>query len=58
MRILGGAAVATLATSAGCEINRLNGRLKDDYKNERISRQEYGAQALDRERLHCLLAKR
>jgi hypothetical protein len=40
---LGGAATGALATSAGYEINskRQMDRLEDDYKNERISRQEY-----------------
>lgn len=40
---LGGAAAGTLATGAGYEINnkRQMDQLEDDYKNERISRQEY-----------------
>jgi hypothetical protein len=40
---LGGAAVGGLATGAGYEINakRQMDRLEEDYKNERISRQEY-----------------
>jgi len=40
---LGGAAVGSLATGAGYEINakRQMDRLEDDYKNERISRREY-----------------
>jgi hypothetical protein len=40
---MGGAATGALATSAGYEINakRQMDRLEDDYKNERISRQEY-----------------
>ena len=42
---LGGAAVGGLATGAGYEINnkRQMDRLEDDYRNERISRQEYEA---------------
>ena len=42
---LGGAAVGALGTSAGYEINahsKMN-QLEDDYKAERISRQEYEA---------------
>jgi hypothetical protein len=40
---LGGAAVGSLATGAGYEINnkRQMDRLEEDYKNERISRREY-----------------
>ena len=40
---VGGAAVGTLATGAGYEINakRQMDRLEDDYKHERISRREY-----------------
>jgi hypothetical protein len=40
---LGGAAVGSLATGAGYELNakRQMGKLEDDYKNERISRREY-----------------
>jgi len=40
---LGGAAVGSLATGAGYEINskRQMDRLEDDYKSERISRREY-----------------
>jgi len=40
---LGGAAVGSLATGAGYEINakRQMDRLEDDYRNERISRREY-----------------
>jgi len=40
---LGGAAAGTLATGAGYEINnkRQMDQLEEDYKNERISRQEY-----------------
>lgn len=40
---LGGAAVGSLATGAGYEINnkRQMDRLEDDYKHERISRREY-----------------
>ena len=40
---LGGAAVGSLATGAGYEINahsQMN-KLEDDYKHERISRAEY-----------------
>jgi hypothetical protein len=42
---LGGAAVGTLATGAGYEINAKQqmDRLEDDYKKERISRREYEA---------------
>jgi hypothetical protein len=40
---LGGAAVGSLATGAGYEINskRQLDRLEDDYRHERISRREY-----------------
>jgi hypothetical protein len=40
---LGGAAVGSLATGAGYEYNskRQMDRLEDDYRSERISRQEY-----------------
>lgn len=40
---LGGAAAGTLATGAGYEYNakRQMDRLEEDYRNERISRQEY-----------------
>jgi hypothetical protein len=40
---LGGAAVGSLATGAGYEINakRQMDKLEDDYRNERISRREY-----------------
>jgi hypothetical protein len=40
---LGGAAVGSLATGAGYEINakRQTDKLEDDYRNERISRREY-----------------
>jgi hypothetical protein len=40
---LGGAALGTLATGAGYEINNKSqmDRLEDDYRNERISRKEY-----------------
>ena len=40
---LGGAAIGTLATGAGYEINAHNqmDKLEDDYRNERISRREY-----------------
>ncbi|HVO91903.1 MAG TPA: hypothetical protein VMT22_03635 [Terriglobales bacterium] len=40
---LGGAAVGALGTSAGYEINansKMN-QLEDDYKHEKISREEY-----------------
>ena len=42
---LGGAAAGTLATGAGYEINahRQMEKLESDYRNERISRQEYEA---------------
>jgi hypothetical protein len=40
---LGGAAAGTVATGAAYEINakRQMDRLEEDFKNERISRQEY-----------------
>jgi len=40
---IGGAAVGSLATGAGYEINakRQMDRLNDDYRSERISRREY-----------------
>lgn len=40
---LGGAAAGALATGAGYEISakRQMDKLEDDYKNERISREEY-----------------
>jgi hypothetical protein len=40
---LGGAAVGSLATGAGYEINakRQMDKLEDDYRSERISRREY-----------------
>jgi len=40
---LGGAAVGSLATGAGYEINAKSqmDKLEDDYKRERISRREY-----------------
>jgi hypothetical protein len=40
---LGGAAVGSLATGAGYEINnkRQMDRLEEDYRSERISRREY-----------------
>ena len=40
---IGGAAVGTLATGAGYEINNKQqmDRLEQDYKEERISRREY-----------------
>jgi hypothetical protein len=40
---LGGAATGALATGAGYEFSakRQMDRLEDDYKNERISREEY-----------------
>lgn len=42
-QFLGGAATGALATGAGYEIqaNRQMNRLEDDYKNRRISREEY-----------------
>jgi len=42
---LGGAAVGSLATGAGYEINANSqmGKLESDYKAERISRAEYQA---------------
>ena len=42
---LGGAAVGTLATGAGYEINAKHqmDKLEADYRNERISRREYEA---------------
>jgi len=42
---LGGAATGTLATGAGYEINnkRQLDKLEEDYKNEKISREEYEA---------------
>ena len=42
---LGGAALGALGTSAGYEINAKSkmDQLEDDYRNERISRQEYEA---------------
>jgi hypothetical protein len=42
---LGGAAVGTLATGAGYEVNAHHQmeKLEADYKNERISRREYEA---------------
>ena len=42
---LGGAAVGTLATGAGYEINNRSqmDKLDADYRNERISRREYEA---------------
>jgi|SRR5919108_6145210 hypothetical protein len=43
VRVLGGAAVGSLATGAGYEINakRQMDNLESDYRNERISRREY-----------------
>jgi len=40
---LGGAALGTLATGAGYEINANSqmDKLEDDYRNERISRSQY-----------------
>ena len=40
---LGGAAVGSLATGAGYEVNAHNQmeKLEDDYRHERISRREY-----------------
>jgi len=42
---LGGAAVGSLATGAGYEVNAKQqlDRLEDDYRRERISRREYEA---------------
>ncbi len=42
---LGGAAVGATAAGAGYEINNKNqmDRLEADYRNERVSRQEYEA---------------
>ena len=42
---LGGAALGSLATGAGYEVNSKNqmDRLEADYRNERISRREYEA---------------
>ena len=42
---LGGAATGTLATGAGYEINnkRQMDKLEEDYKDEKISREEYEA---------------
>ena len=42
---LGGAAVGSLATGAGYEINAKQqmDKLEDDYRHERISRREYEA---------------
>jgi len=42
---LGGAALGTLATGAGYEVNAHNQmeKLDADYRNERISRREYEA---------------
>lgn len=42
---LGGAAVGSLATGAGYEVNAHNQmeKLEADYRNERISRREYEA---------------
>ena len=42
-QFIGGAAVGSLATGAGYEINakRQMDRLNDDYRSERISRREY-----------------
>jgi hypothetical protein len=42
---LGGAAVGTLATGAGYEVNarRQMDKLDADYRNERMSRREYEA---------------
>lgn len=51
-QFLGGAAVGGLATGAGYEINakRQMDRLEDDYKSERISRQEYESRKAQIER--------
>ena len=42
---LGGAALGSLATGAGYEVNNKQqlDRLEDDYRHERISRREYEA---------------
>jgi hypothetical protein len=42
---LGGAALGSLATGAGYELNQRNQmeKLEADYRNERISRREYEA---------------
>jgi len=49
---LGGAAVGSLATGAGYEINakRQMDRLEDDYRSERISRREYESRKAQIER--------
>ena len=49
---LGGAAVGSVATGAGYEINNKQqmDRLEDDYRNERLSRQEYEARKSQIER--------
>ena len=49
---LGGAAVGSLATGAGYEINNKQqmDRLEDDYRNERISRREYESRKTQIER--------
>lgn len=49
---LGGAALGTLATGAGYEINANNqmDRLEDDYRKERISRREYESRKAQIER--------
>jgi hypothetical protein len=49
---LGGAAVGTLATGAGYELNARSqmDRLEADYRNERISRREYEARKAQIER--------
>jgi hypothetical protein len=51
-QFLGGAAVGGVATGAGYEINakRQMDRLEEDYKNERISRQEYESRKAQIER--------
>jgi hypothetical protein len=51
-QFLGGAAVGSLATGAGYEINakRQMDRLEDDYRSERISRREYESRKAQIER--------
>lgn len=51
-QFLGGAAVGSLATGAGYEINakRQMDKLEDDYKSERISRREYESRKAQIER--------
>lgn len=51
-QFLGGAAVGSLATGAGYEINakRQMDKLEDDYRSERISRREYESRKAQIER--------